>query len=282
MVRDSRRWMAATATATVVLAMSLPPSLAAMRQFNRYDSQIRADSIPGRFTPATGDSRLIARYAQLPDEVKRKFSFTPALHPDSKANQKRAITVVVRSRNGSVDSIAASVASSMDIAEHSLDALADGAGVGVLSHQLLPHRLLPQRFAVVPVVFNLGAAVGYQKFAPTAPARSPARTIVSAVTPSVIGETYDLRNLPTAIPPKGASAKTPSRFVSRVIPMPTKAVEAAVATGQSFDLSGSYRLSRNIELTAGVRYSPDENRLRPLSDARRDSQAVYIGTQFRF
>ena len=43
-------------------------------------------------------------------------------------------------------------------------------------------------------------------------------------------------------------------------------------------------LRRNIDVTAGVRYkTPDRDRLAPMPDDRRvDSQAVYVGTTFRF
>jgi hypothetical protein len=51
----------------------------------------------------------------------------------------------------------------------------------------------------------------------------------------------------------------------------------------SIDVGGSYSLSRNLDVTAGVRYkSQDRDRLAPLADAQRDSQAVYVGTAFRF
>ena len=40
-------------------------------------------------------------------------------------------------------------------------------------------------------------------------------------------------------------------------------------------------LTKNIDVTAGVRYKSDD-RIEPLTDTRRDSQAVYVGTAFRF
>ena len=50
----------------------------------------------------------------------------------------------------------------------------------------------------------------------------------------------------------------------------------------SVDLGGSYRLTRNIDVTAGVRYSQDRDRIVPPAEAKADNQAVYVGTQFRF
>jgi hypothetical protein len=50
----------------------------------------------------------------------------------------------------------------------------------------------------------------------------------------------------------------------------------------SLDVGGSYSIARNLDVTGGVRYKIERDRLQPLDDQRRDSQAVYIGTAFRF
>jgi hypothetical protein len=47
-------------------------------------------------------------------------------------------------------------------------------------------------------------------------------------------------------------------------------------------LSPSYQIARNLDVTGGVRYKIQRDRLEPLADQRRDSQAVYVGTAFRF
>lgn len=48
------------------------------------------------------------------------------------------------------------------------------------------------------------------------------------------------------------------------------------------DAGGAFSLTRNLDVTAGVRYRSDRERLARVDDARRDSQAVYVGTAFRF
>ena len=48
----------------------------------------------------------------------------------------------------------------------------------------------------------------------------------------------------------------------------------------SLDAGGSYSLSRRVALTGGVRYNIERDRM--LQDDRRDSQAVYVGTAFKF
>ena len=50
----------------------------------------------------------------------------------------------------------------------------------------------------------------------------------------------------------------------------------------SLDVGGSYRLTRRLDVTAGVRYKSERDRLTAATDNIRDSQAVYVGTAFRF
>ena len=50
----------------------------------------------------------------------------------------------------------------------------------------------------------------------------------------------------------------------------------------SVDVGSSYNLSRRIAVTGGVRYNVERDRLSALQDDRRDSQAVYVGTAFKF
>lgn len=122
--------------------------------------------------------------------------------------------------------------------------------------------------AIAPIAYNLGASVGFDKF----------------VTPAIPRGT-DIKHLPVAHAPHEASGK-PSRFATRMRPAlvdPTGAPDRITAPGndQSVDVVSSYRLTRNIDVTAGVRYKSDDA-VEPLTDTRRDSQAVYIGTAFRF
>ncbi len=50
----------------------------------------------------------------------------------------------------------------------------------------------------------------------------------------------------------------------------------------SVDVGAGYNLSRRLKVTAGVRYKQENDRQAPLADDRRDSQAVYVGTRFKF
>lgn len=122
--------------------------------------------------------------------------------------------------------------------------------------------------AITPVAYNLGASVGFDKF----------------VTPAIPHNT-DISHLPQAREPRSLTAK-PSRFATRMRPSnvdPTGATDRITTPGndQAVDVVSSYRVTKNLDVTAGVRYKSDDA-IEPLTDARRDSQAVYIGTAFRF
>lgn len=237
MSRKSRKFWRGSAVALAALSLALPPALAAMSRSDRIKETSLSTALLGQFTPASGDPRLIARYAKVSADARRSFSFTPALADDSHKN--RAITVVIRARD---DSSSAALTS----------ALAQGRKPPV---------------AITPIAYNLGASVGFEKFAtPTLP------------------RGIDLRNMPVAEAPERGEKK--SRFATKMLARaadPAGATDRITAPGddQVVDVVSSYRLTKNIDVTAGVRYRSDD-RVQPLTDARRDSQAVYVGTAFRF
>lgn len=125
--------------------------------------------------------------------------------------------------------------------------------------------------ALVPVAYNLGVAVGWRRF----------------------GIAGDVRRVDMATQPGGRDAADVTvtyagdRVTGRVKAIadrPYAAVAPRVETERSYslDLGGSYRLARNLDLTAGLRYRTERDQLVRLDEKRRDSQAVYVGTAFRF
>ena len=202
----------------------------------------------GSFTPASVDERLAAQITVRALKTGKVFRFTPA---GSDTRPNRSITVAVR-----LDSLSARAFSVRS----------------ALSEASSEPGASPVRIA--PVAFNLGMARGYASFAaPEAPAP--------------LGE-FQRIDMPDLSKFKaGAPAGRPSRFVPRIEAEGRDQAGRAPRTleGQGdyqVDLSGSYRLTRNLNVTAGVRYSPERDRLLPLTDGRQDNQAVYVGTQFRF
>jgi hypothetical protein len=127
--------------------------------------------------------------------------------------------------------------------------------------------------ALTPTTYSLGLAVGWRHFAVSGDVskiRSPDPAFGGRES-AMVGVSYSLNN----------------RLSTRV------AVGADRATGNpvaglrqgnnvSLDVGSSYSLSRHIAVTGGVRYNIERDRLSALQDDRRDSQAVYIGTAFKF
>jgi hypothetical protein len=124
---------------------------------------------------------------------------------------------------------------------------------------------------IAPVAYNLGVGVGWKRFALSG---DVTRIDTGAVPGSREG--VDL----------GVSYNA-SKWSTRVqvaADRPMGAVPKTLNGGESvsLDVGGSFRLTRNLDVTAGLRYKSERERLQNVTDQRRDSQAVYVGTAFRF
>jgi hypothetical protein len=124
--------------------------------------------------------------------------------------------------------------------------------------------------ALTPASYNLGAAVGWRRFAVSGDvakteSRNPA---VGNKESAVVGVSYSLK-----------------RFTGRVA-VGAERDERVPALRErenySLDVGGEYSLSRRIAVTGGVRYNVERDRNAVVQDNRRDSQAVYVGTAFKF
>jgi hypothetical protein len=125
--------------------------------------------------------------------------------------------------------------------------------------------------ALAPTSYNLGVAVGWKRFAVSGDVAKvkDANGAIGGRESAIVGVSYSLNNRLTTRVAVGAER-------TQGHPM------AALDKGNSYsvDVGGSYDLSHHIALTGGVRYERD--RLSALQDVRRDSQAVYVGTAFKF
>jgi hypothetical protein len=126
---------------------------------------------------------------------------------------------------------------------------------------------------LTPTGYNLGVAVGWKRFAvagDVAQAKS-ADSALGGRQSALIGVSYSLSNKLSTRVAVGAERTSGN-------PLP------ALRRGDnvSLDAGASYSLSRRIALTGGVRYNIERDRLSALQDQRRDSQAVYVGTAFKF
>lgn len=125
---------------------------------------------------------------------------------------------------------------------------------------------------IAPTAFSLGVSRGYQSFAqnlvmPTETRKSETVDLVNIKGLTATDEGSTRFNPKTLLDQKQAPGRAPRTFAD---------------SAEVVDLGGAYSLTRNFDVTAGVRYSQERDRLSPLTDGKKDSQAVYLGTQFRF
>jgi hypothetical protein len=127
---------------------------------------------------------------------------------------------------------------------------------------------------IAPVSYNLGVTHGLQRF--TAPEAVGTReldpVVMDLVQPGV---------------PSFSIAQKPRRFSTNMHVAAKSLTGAAPQTlagekSYAVDLASSYSLTRNLDVRAGLRYNSPNNRLVPMTDDAQDSQAVYVGTAFKF
>lgn len=131
---------------------------------------------------------------------------------------------------------------------------------------------------IAPVAFNLGGTKGLARFADE-----------SGLPDKDLSPIIEATQMPTAnfvlkTKPGRFSANLQLEPRSPAAAAPTSNVPATLGSEKSYtvDLSSSYSLTKHLDVQAGVRYRGPDNRLVPLTDKQQDSQAVYVGTTFKF
>ncbi|GAA4750453.1 hypothetical protein GCM10023264_16220 [Sphingomonas daechungensis] len=124
--------------------------------------------------------------------------------------------------------------------------------------------------ALTPASYNLGVAVGWRSFAVSGDvAKTESRNpSLGNKESAVVGVSYSLK-----------------RFTGRVAVGAERDSQVPALRDRenySLDVGGAYNISQRIALTGGVRYNVERDRNAVVSDSRRDSQAVYVGTAFKF
>ena len=246
--RKPGRWAATIAAGSLVLA-ALPTAGLALGALNG-GGRVATDDSFAALTPASVDPRLAAFVAERTSGDARLMRFTPA---GVSERGSRSVTVAVR------------------VDEDSARAISVRTAIAAAMEQVGESGV-----RIAPTRFHLGLSRGYQSFAKPEPTRL-SRSLSDAAIPDL-----------AEFEPSAGAREGQSRFAARI------ALEEQAKTGatprtidsrgdQSVDLAGSYRLTRTLAVTAGVRYSQERDRLAPLADStKQDSQAVYVGTQFRF
>jgi hypothetical protein len=242
---NGRRITAILAAGGLLLSPVLVPAFAA--QFNGISA--KSGSWMSRFTPAGVDSRLAAKAERKAMASNSAFRFTPA---GLNRTGDKVMTVAARADlAGTADAI--SVRSAIAQIE---------AGTGSTV------RLNNSNY-------RLSAARGWHDF------KLPAKAVqVDEPRLSTMVGKGEFRL-------DGAEKKKPSRFntdvsvdkVGNAAPNPRG---SAAAGDYALNVGGSFSISRRVDVTAGVRYSSERDRVAPAANAKPDSEAVYVGTKIRF
>jgi hypothetical protein len=232
------------ATASFALSPMIMPAFAAKAA---GPEETAAPSWIAMFTPAGGDSVLAQKFSATQIASNARFPFTPA---SAGEGRNRTITVAARA-NSRLTAGAVSIRNVIAPSEV-------GAGKGL-------------RLAAVD--YRLTASKGWQDFAlPKMRARAAKAPL------SDVGKgSFRLDESP----------RKPSKFSTNIKldqnkEMAPPARGGAASGDYKLDVGGSFSISRKIDFTAGVRYASENDRVIPLADNRKDSEAVYVGTKIRF
>lgn len=125
--------------------------------------------------------------------------------------------------------------------------------------------------AITPTAYNLGVSVGWKRFAISGDiAKVDGGVLPGSSEAAEVGVSYTGKKFAGRVM---VGAQRNDGLAPHILPH---------EESYSLDVGGSYSITNNLDLTGGVRYKIERDRLEPLADERRDSQAVYIGTAFRF
>jgi hypothetical protein len=227
---------------SLLLSPILVPAFAA-----QFQSSFQASGTSGwasHFTPAGIDSRLAER---MRSNAARStaFPFTPA---GLNSRTSNTLTVAARADGGNAVSVRNAMAQ--------LDA---GTGTTL--------RLNNSSY-------QLTTARGWQAFnLPKTSAEQPR-----------LGEMLGKGNFRL----DDSAKKKPGRFGTDVkVASPRGATPSlrgseAAAGDYSVNVGGSFRVAKGVDVTAGVRYSRDSDRVDPATAAQADNEAVYVGTKIKF
>ncbi|TPG15619.1 hypothetical protein [Sphingomonas oligophenolica] len=211
-----------------------------------------AEQPRGRAAPATTAQRLSGTFTPAAADPRLAAVFARGglgtnefrFTPAESRRDKRSVTVAVRARS----------------TQTALAAVDSHAGPDTAA-----------TVGIAPIAYNLGVAVGWKKFAVAGNVtRVDLGLQPGSREAADIAVTYDA----------GRASSRLAAAADRPLPGTNKLIESPES--YSIDLSSSYSLTRNLELTAGFRYRSDRERILRVQDDRRDSQAAYVGTAFRF
>jgi hypothetical protein len=124
---------------------------------------------------------------------------------------------------------------------------------------------------LAPVAYSLGASLGWKRFALSGDVTKLDGGLLPVGRESAdLGLTYSGRRWATKV--DLASERS----------IGERAPALGVDQSWSVGLGGSYAITRNLDVTGGVRYKAQRDQLMSFLQDKREGQSVYVGTTFRF
>lgn len=240
---------ASCAAVAVALSPTIAAAVTGAPTFQTGKVSLKMLGSIGSFTPVTRDAELAKVYAQAARESmqSRGFRFTPAT---STMNGERSLTVLVRATGDD----------------------------SVLIKRAQPTPTT--NIGIAPVAYSIGKGKGLERFAEDG---SVATKELSPLVDSLQmpGSNFKLRQ--TKPDRFSANIQLEARDQTATAPIYETPQTLGQEKSYSVDVNGSVSVTRNLAVQAGVRYKGPDNRLSStLTDQAKDSQAVYVGTKFKF
>ena len=141
-----------------------------------------------------------------------------------------------------------------------------------LTRQQAAHNMGLPSDGLAPFAYSLGASIGWQRFALSGDVqRIDGGLLPNGREAADLGLVFSGKRWATELEVAGERAAGPR-------------LPAGPTADESFPVGGggSYALPRRFNVTGGVRYKQQQEQMQSLTDDRRDSQAVYLGTTFKF
>lgn len=122
---------------------------------------------------------------------------------------------------------------------------------------------------IAPSAYSLGLSIGWKHFALSGD--------VSKLDGGLLEDRHEAADLGVSYSGKRWATKL-DVAAARVTENPLVGIDQSWSVG----LGGTYMLTHNLDLSGGIRYKTQRDQFQSLLDDKRDSQAVYLGTTFRF
>jgi hypothetical protein len=226
------KWGGALALAALFAASATPAD--AKVRHHRRSAPAAPAFVFDSFTPAAADPRFSFGVGDAYNDG--AFRFTPS----NVSNNRRAVTVAVRSR--------------------------------AITRQQAARTMALPNDGLAPSAYSLGASIGWKRFALSGDVQKMDGGLLPNGRESAdLGLVFAGKRWATELEVAGERAS------GQHLPVGPKVDESF-----SVGLGGSYAVTHRLNVTGGVRYKQQHEQIQALTDDRRDSQSVYLGTTFKF